>query len=66
MLARAARAEIDGLKLITYTPFLRRKYPLEAGFPLYRTPAGRSNGARLSDHGCRLATALGFLRRAQA
>lgn len=34
----ATRAEIDGLKLITYNPFLRRLHPLESGFPRYRTP----------------------------
>lgn len=32
------KAEIDGLQLITYNPFLRRKYPLPEGRPLYRTP----------------------------
>lgn len=37
-LDEATRAEIDGLKLITYNPFLRRLYPLESGFPRYRTP----------------------------
>ncbi len=36
----AIRAEIDGLKLITYNPFLRRRHPLPGGvgLPLYRTP----------------------------
>jgi alpha-ketoglutarate-dependent taurine dioxygenase/alkylation response protein AidB-like acyl-CoA dehydrogenase len=34
----ATRAQIDDLKLITYNPFLRRKFPLDSGFPLYRTP----------------------------
>jgi alpha-ketoglutarate-dependent taurine dioxygenase/alkylation response protein AidB-like acyl-CoA dehydrogenase len=37
-LDEATRAQIDGLQLITYNPFLRRKFPLENGFPLYRTP----------------------------
>jgi alpha-ketoglutarate-dependent taurine dioxygenase/alkylation response protein AidB-like acyl-CoA dehydrogenase len=34
----ATRAQIDDLKLITYNPFLRRKFPLDSGLPLYRTP----------------------------
>ncbi|GHD01789.1 hypothetical protein GCM10007320_60440 [Pseudorhodoferax aquiterrae] len=35
----ATRAEIDGLQLITYNPFLRRLHPLPSGErPLYRTP----------------------------
>jgi len=34
----ATRAQIDNLKLITYNPFLRRKFPLDSGQPLYRTP----------------------------
>lgn len=35
----ATRAEIDGLQLITYNPFLRRLHPLPTGKrPLYRTP----------------------------
>lgn len=37
-LDEATRAEIDGLKLITYNPFLRRLHPLASGFPRYRTP----------------------------
>ncbi|RAS37471.1 alpha-ketoglutarate-dependent taurine dioxygenase [Paraburkholderia bryophila] len=37
-LDEATRARIDGLKLITYNPFLRRKFPLDGGAPLYRTP----------------------------
>jgi alpha-ketoglutarate-dependent taurine dioxygenase len=37
-LDEATRAQIDDLKLITYNPFLRRQFPLESGFPLYRTP----------------------------
>ena len=32
------RREIEGLRLITYNPFLRKLKPLSAGFPLYRTP----------------------------
>jgi alpha-ketoglutarate-dependent taurine dioxygenase len=32
------KARIDGLELITYNPFLRRKHPLPGGLPLYRTP----------------------------
>ncbi|WP_345814191.1 TauD/TfdA family dioxygenase [Paraburkholderia sp. PREW-6R] len=32
------REQIDGLKLITYNPFLRRRFPLKGGSPLYRTP----------------------------
>lgn len=34
------RDEIDGLQLITYNPFLRRRHPLPgvAGIPRYRTP----------------------------
>ncbi len=32
------KQRIDGLQLITYNPFLRRKNPLPGGFPLYRTP----------------------------
>lgn len=34
----ATKREIDGLKLITYNPFLRRLKPLASGFPRYRTP----------------------------
>jgi len=34
----ATQRHIDGLRLITYNPFLRRQYPLPGGFPLYRTP----------------------------
>lgn len=35
----ATRAEIDGLQLITYNPFLRRLHPLPSGqAPRYRTP----------------------------
>lgn len=38
-LDEATRAEIDGLQLITYNPFLRRLHPLPSGErPLYRTP----------------------------
>lgn len=37
-LDEATKAEILGLELITYNPFLRRKHPLPGGFPLYRTP----------------------------
>jgi len=37
-LDEATKAEIDGLRLITYNPFLRRKHPLPGGRPLYRTP----------------------------
>lgn len=37
-LDEATRAEIDGLKLITHNPFLRRLHPLASGFPRYRTP----------------------------
>lgn len=38
-LDEATRAEIDGLQLITYNPFLRRLHPLASGErPLYRTP----------------------------
>ena len=38
-LDEATHAEIDGLQLITYNPFLRRLHPLPSGArPLYRTP----------------------------
>ncbi|WGS51801.1 TauD/TfdA family dioxygenase [Paraburkholderia sp. D15] len=37
-LDEATREHIDTLKLITYNPFLRRKFPLDGGAPLYRTP----------------------------
>ena len=37
-LDEATKAEIEGLKLISYNPFLRRKHPLASGFPLFRTP----------------------------
>lgn len=39
-LDESTRREIDGLQLITYNPFLRRKHPLPgaAGIPRYRTP----------------------------
>jgi alpha-ketoglutarate-dependent taurine dioxygenase len=34
----ATQREIDGLRLITYNPFLRANSPLPGGNPLYRTP----------------------------
>lgn len=37
-LPAALKRRIDGLRVITYNPFLRKQQPLPNGAPLYRTP----------------------------